>query len=245
MSRAAFYTGTVGGIIGFITAGIGLIWCIYNMTYISDIYRYVADYYYYLITFGGYAYFFLPIHSSDALFSMYSMILAILLIVSGVLTGIGFFGVYRVGGGSMGIVGLATAIAGSSLGALLIYLGIITKVLKVPTFVFWFIIPFVMWTPAILTANFFYIWVGLLILAITFIMLGASSIAVREMTGNSTASMAAGVLSIIGGCFFFPYVLVLFEAIGVFGCIFALVGFGLILVAFILWAVVFFSSRNL
>lgn len=249
MSKEAFYAGTLGGFFGSITGVIGIIWCVYNIIYIMDMYRYLTDYLNYGFFINGLAYFFLPIHTSDSLFSLYSMILVVLLIVSGILTGAGFYGTYRAGGGAMGIVGLIFGIAGGSIGALLILLGVTIRELKTPfelyLFYPYYYYPFIYWLFPLFGPSFLYIWLGLLVLSVTFILLGVSSIVVREMTGNATASIAAGILSIIGACFFVPYVLVWIEIIEILGCIFALIGFVLILVAFVIWAAVFFSSRNL
>ncbi len=246
MSRAAFYTGGTGGILGSLMGVTGILWCIYNITYLMDLYRYVSDFFDYWFFLDEFAYFFLPVHSSGSWFGVISIILVILLIVSGILTGIGFYGAYRTGGGAMGVVGLIFGSAGITLGALFILLGIAAQELKTPypwMYPFYYY-PFGYLLP-LFGPNFLYIWLGLVILAVTFILLGVSSIVVRESTGNSSASLAAGILSIIGACFLVPYVLVWIDIIAILGCIFALIGFVLIMVAFILWAAVFFSSRNL
>lgn len=247
MTRGAFYAGTVGAILGSITGAIGLIWCVYNIRYIMDLDQYLL----YLANWSRivsylFAYFTAPVHTSLALFNLLSVILIILLIVSGIFTGLGFFGTYRTGGGAMGIVGLISAITGITIGASFIFLGVST--LKINPFLFSSLDVSFMFVSVLFGPTFFDVWRGLIVLAITFIVLGVSSIAVRNSTMNSSASLAAGILSIIGACFFFPYGLVLLVdviMIEILGCIFAFISFALILVAFILWAVVFFSSRNM
>lgn len=145
-----------------------------------------------------------------------------------------------------GYSGLITSIVGSSLGATLIYLGIISKVYDISSGVVYFIfIPLVLYTYPVLVPNFFYIWLGLVVLAITFIMLGVSTLAMRETFSMPSAVTAAGVLSIVGGCFLFPYVLVWMKLIPLLGVVFAFIGFAMILVVFIIWTIVFYSSRNL
>nr|MDO8079480.1 hypothetical protein [Candidatus Freyarchaeota archaeon] len=96
------------------------------------------------------------------------------------------------------------------------------------------------------TPNYGFIWIGFIILTVTFIMLGAASIAVRGETGNSSASTSAGIVGIIGACFLVPFGLIMVvPAVPWLAGVFTLVGFALIMVAFILWAVVFFSSREM
>jgi len=238
LSRGALLTGTAGGIIGTITAGIGVIWCIIDillyaalMTYINFAIQFYEFGFIFLLMHNYLGYYLLMIlmvaatpTSSLALFFVFSLLLGVLLIVSCILTGVGFYGVYKAGGGAMGVVGLIFGIIGGVLGGLLILLG---NMLMTPV------------TIGASEPNYLFIWIGFIILALAFILMGTASIVVRDATANSSASVAAGILSIIGACLFFPYIL------GILGDIMALIGFGLIFVAFILWAVVFYSSRNI
>lgn len=77
-----------------------MIWCIYNAIFSTDFANLVYDILAFQYYFGDLGYFLLPILSSEATFSMISKIFAILLIISGILIGIGFFGMYRTGGGA-------------------------------------------------------------------------------------------------------------------------------------------------
>nr|MDO8081400.1 hypothetical protein [Candidatus Freyarchaeota archaeon] len=147
--------------------------------------------------------------------------------MSGVLTGVGFYGMYQAGGGAMGVVGLIFGIIGGTAGSLLLILGNILG------------------TPLTLFAsepNYLFIWIGMIILGVSFILLGVTSRVVRGSTTRPSAAAAAGTLSIIGGCFFFPYILDWLLRIA--GGIFTLIAFVLVLSAFIIWAAVFFGSRN-
>nr|MDO8081409.1 hypothetical protein [Candidatus Freyarchaeota archaeon] len=233
MSRGALLTGTAGGIIGTITAAIGIIWSIIDVQLIITLFRYstplyLSDAFLYnnlsiILTFAA------APSTSPLLFFVFSLVLGILLIVSCVLTGVGFYGLYQAGGDAMGVVGLIFGIVGGAAGGTLIILGntiLSSAPLSGTSFLF-------------STPNYSVIWKGMIMLAVTFILLGSASIVVRGTTTRSGTSVAAGILSIIGACLFFLFFL------GDFGSIIALVGFGLIFVAFILWAVVFYSSRNI
>ncbi len=247
MSKGALLTGAVGGIVGAITAVIGIIWSLVQLSLASAItyFQEAVQNFYGALAFAGFnielvnvplivsEYFYT--YSKVPLFSVFSLILAVLFIVSGVLTGVGFYGVYKSGGGAMGVVGLIIGVIGGSVGGTLIILGNIAS-----SFIF-STMPFILPIP-----NYLVIWGGMIILAVTFVMLGSVSIVVRNSTAHSSGATAAGVLSIIGACFLLPYILVSF------GYIWALIGvglifisFALIFVTFILWTVAFYSSRNI
>ncbi|MEM2145803.1 MAG: hypothetical protein QW279_10605 [Candidatus Jordarchaeaceae archaeon] len=181
MSRGALLTGTAGGIIGTIDSAIGIIWCV--------------------------AFFIMPrnylwFYTGPSTFTIViSILFMALLLVALILTGIGFYGLYTIGGHSMGVVALIFGIIG---GAAFLILGLVD--LFAGSYV--------------LTA------VGLLILLVSFIIIGVASIVMREVTMNPSAALAAGILSIIGGIF-----------AG------AIIGFGLLFVAFLLWAIVFYNTE--
>jgi hypothetical protein len=232
LAKAAFLTGIFGGIIGSVTAGIGIIWGISSVLLINELNTtFVAIY---------------PVPQNEPLFILLSILLAILLVVSGVLTGVGFYGMYQTGGGAMGVVGLISGIIGSSLGAFFIFLGNIitgTKyVFNIDFILYGFTSsppPLFIMISTMVVPQFFFIGVGVIIIAITFIMFGATSIAARKTTTRPSVSIATGILSVIGGCFLLPYIL------GVLGGILAQIGFGLLFIAFVLWAVVFYSSKQI
>nr|MDO8079273.1 hypothetical protein [Candidatus Freyarchaeota archaeon] len=245
MSRGALLTGTAGAIIGAITAVFGIIWVyVYNIL-LNELYYYLWQIQAILSIIFPWpmvppwprSYFGpppIPIFPSWSLFGLSSYIIATFFIVTGILIGIGFYGTYKIGGGAMGIVGLIFGIIGGTLGALLIILGNITaggmsayimvemstmSVLSVPT------------------PNFVIMWLGFIALGLAFIIIGAASISIREMTMKPSVSLAAGIISIIGAMFFIGGLLMQ-GIVLVIGC-------ALMFVVFILWAVVFFYSRDM
>lgn len=238
MSRGALLTGVTGGIVGSITSGIGIIWIFILNTFLAQINDYLVQWTYYLTPIlvpwmYGFAGSPPPLYSpSWFLFSASSAVLAIFLIVTAILIGIGFYGIYKIGGGSMSLVGFFFSIVGITLGALLIIMGNL-----IPGYMYANVLMELAAVPVlpVTTPNFPLIYIGFAVLGLTFILLGSASIAVREMTGNPSASSAAGILNIVGAVFFI---------IGFIWYIILIVGFGLILVAFILWTVVFYSSRE-
>nr|MDO8079481.1 hypothetical protein [Candidatus Freyarchaeota archaeon] len=252
MSRGALLTGTAGGIVGSVTAGVGIIWSIVFMIFSVDLFNYIGYLQQSAISFSPYAFLnilIFPYPSSGALFNNFLLIVSMLLVVSSILLGVGFYGVYSAGGGAMGVVGLVSAIAGTVIGVLIIIMGVLTptqRFVQIPIYLIfppmWYI-PYIWWPVPV--PNYLVIWIGFIVLAVTFIVLGASSIAVRGTTANSSASVAAGILAIIGACFLFPFGLVMIVAVPWLAGVFTLIAFALITVAFMLWAVVFFSSREI
>ena len=235
MSKAYLLTGTAGAIMGTITAFIGMMWSIVDVLFFMDFSNYMSEIMVFGTLLGPLAAFIIPYPDSSIWLLWFSLILAPMLIVTGTLTGLGFYGIRKAGGGAMSVVGLVFGIVGSIIGSLLILVGNLLNMTQIA------IIPDIYnYTLMIIpstTPNFFIMWIGFIILGVTFILLGSASIVVREITINSSASSAAGILSIIGGCI----------TIGgpiIFGGI-LLIGFILLFVAFILWAVVFYSSREL
>jgi hypothetical protein len=240
MSKALL-SGAFGGIIGTITAVVGIIWIITGNTFINDTENFsiqLTAYLNYLIGAPlGLPFIISPIppliYPSDSSFYIFSFLLVVFLIVTGILIGIGFYGTYKIGGGTMGVVGLVFSIIGMTLGALFIIMGNLVLGYTPNLVPFadgaFYLIPL-----PIPNSNIF--GIGFLIMALAFILIGSASISVREMTQRPSVSLVAGVLSMIGAVFF---------VIGFFWYVLQIIGFGLIFVAFILWAVVFYSYRNI
>jgi hypothetical protein len=230
-------TGTVGGVMGAIASVIGVTWSILNVSFLTDsvIYSYLTLFQFKLthaFTVG-----FIPPSSSYLLFNIFSIILAIFLIVTGILIGVGFYGFHSSGEGVMGVVYLIFSIIGNVIGALLIFLGIIyANTVYIYNFTSPPGLPPISYT---LLPNYVSIWIGMMVLAVTLILLGSASINVRKKTAHSSTAAAAGSLSIIGACFFFPYIL------GILGGILLLIGFSLVFLTFILWTAVFYSSGQI
>ncbi|MHA1209852.1 MAG: right-handed parallel beta-helix repeat-containing protein, partial [Candidatus Freyarchaeota archaeon] len=241
----AFLAGTVGGVVGAITAAVGIIWVILVDAFLTEIHTYLGQLthffmiliplsWYYSYPYHGYPYPIVPPLPHAFLFGVSSVILSILLVATGILIGFGFYGTYETGGGAVGLRGLTLVTIGITLGALLITVGTLTKgYMYADVVVELTSNPFL----PVPTPNFPVIWMGFIVLGFTFIQLGSASISVREMTQKPSASNAAGILSILGaitfliGGFIWPVILV--------------VGFILILVASILWTAVFYLSKEL
>jgi hypothetical protein len=182
-------------------------------------------------------------------FGVSSFILAILLIVTGILIGIGFYGLHTEGGGAMSVVGLISSVVGFTLGALLIIIGnLTTGYTYAGIFLELSIVPVL----PVLIPNFSFIGLGFVVLGFTLVLIGSASISasVRDMTESPSVCSAAGIISIVGALAFF-FGSFMFGSAGVISGLNTsggyVLGFGLIFifVAFILWAVVFYSFRNM
>lgn len=242
MSRVAFLTGTVGGIMGTIASFVGIIWAIIWNTFKRDIeiYAYQLSGYINYLFYDPSMMFYRPpfpypplIYPSGSSFYIFSSLLVVFLIMTGVLLSVGFYGTYKIGGGGMSLVGLIFSLIGMSLGALFIVLGnlIVEYTPSVVPVSDFFIILISLPIP---NSNIF--GIGFLTMALTFIILGVTSISVRYIIESPSVSLAAGIISIVGAVFFI---------IGFFWYVLQIIGFGLVFIVFILWAAVFYSSRNL
>lgn len=158
----------------------------------------------------------------------------------------------------MGIVGFALSVIGMMMGALLIIVGnLTTGYVYAYTLVEMASVPFY----PVATPNFVVMWIGFIILGVPFIILGSASMHVREMTEKPSAFYAAGNPKHPVCSRFYCRRLSehcrwpcdgrhtetclmnqLREGSSLAGIY--IIGFALILVAFILWALVFYSSRS-
>ncbi|WXG39687.1 MAG: hypothetical protein WED07_02445 [Candidatus Freyarchaeum deiterrae] len=260
MSRRALLTGTAGGITGAITAAIGVVWGFVLPQFYNEIHIFAVDVSYYTTYLFNqptqlwyehvYPFIFLsPYLPSASLFGALSFVLSILLIATSILIGVGFLGTYKIGGGAMGVIGLILSVLGITSGALLIIMGNLTTGYTAA----WMMMGESSYPLfPILIPNFSVIWIGFLVLGFTFFLLGWTGISVRKATAKPAASAVAGVLSIINALVFIGAILLIsrfsyvdYSALVVFPIVGLIIGFGAMLVAFILWAWVFYSSRNL
>ncbi|MEM2135529.1 MAG: hypothetical protein QW261_13040 [Candidatus Jordarchaeaceae archaeon] len=268
MSKWALLTGTVGGILGIVTAVFGIVWVFIHVLFSNEIVSYCSMLSDYLmgIMYPGFPRVYtlsqypIPYFPSASLFGLASFVLAVFLIVTGILFGLGFYGTYKIGGGSMGVVGLASSVIGMVAGALLITVGNLTtgyvyayalvEMSSVPTY-------------PVATPNFVVMWIGFIVLGVTCIMLGSASMRVREMTEKPTAFYVAGTLSIlcavdfiVGGLVNIVGGHIMGGSLRILGLMNQLregsslagiyiIGFALLFAAFILWAWAFYSSRSL
>lgn len=240
LSRGALLTGTAGGIIGTITAVIGIIWSIIAFQYLTSISEAKINYTIFSYLMGSFYAVGLAMNPNETyslIFLVLSITLLIFLVVTGILVGVGFYGVSAVGGGGMGVVALIFSIIGFIGAGLLILLGnLITT--REYTLIFDFPLDVTSFGFAgIPVPNFLTIGIGFLILGATVIILGTANIAMRNSTAMPAASTAAGIISIIGASFF------LIGALNL--PILLLIGFIMIFVASIFWAIVFFTSRDM
>jgi len=227
VSKAAFQTGIVGGMAGVVASGIGIIWGFMSMSsHPMNQFMYAMN-----IVFNSFStdVYFFPVQepANYGLLILLSVALAVSLIVACVLTGVGFYGFYSTRGGSRGVVSLLSIATGSALGALLIVFGTVSLRAEY-YFMPWNVIPLLI----TLSQEYTIIGMGMIILAATFILLGVTSIVLRENTTMPSDSMGAGILSIIGACLLIPHIL---------GSPLTFIGFAVVLVAFVLWARVFYS----
>ncbi|MBS7250112.1 MAG: hypothetical protein KIH08_05895 [Candidatus Freyarchaeota archaeon] len=268
MSKGALLTGTVGGIMGAVTAVFGIVWVFVHVIFSNEIVSYCSMLSNYLIgmiypdfpRFYALSQYPIPYFPSASLFGVASFILAMLLIVTGILFGLGFYGTYKIGGGIMGVVGLASSVKGMVAGALLIIVGnLTTGYVYAYTLVEMASVPFY----PVTTPNFVVMWIGFIVLGVTCIILGSASMRVREMTEKPSAFYAAGTLSILCAVDFIAGGLVnivgghtmggLLRLLGLMNQLregsslagIYIIGFALIFIAFILWAWAFYSSRSL
>ncbi len=263
LGRRTLLAGTAGGILGAITAVVGIMWEIIGVTASSREFLVFSKYFTYPFLELFFAAYYTPYPSSStsAPFPEFSIILAVLLIVTGVLTGMGFYYAYEKKGAS--VVGLIGSL-GIALGALPLIWGSLTPMLgalfqsNMYGVVFGIIGGYnaFQWVNLISEPNWYIIRPGFIILGISFILLGYANIAAREeISAKRSASTAAGVLSIlgaipflIGGLLFQSYAAYLSSYIlaflSVISVISIFVGFVIIFAAFIPLAVVFYTSRE-
>lgn len=237
LPKTALLTGSVGGIIGAVAGSIGMIWSLIDVLYLMELARAMNDLLLMILTIFRYSPALSFMYGSSfapisGLYFLFSMILALLLILGGVLTGVGFYGTRQAGAGAGGRVGLASGIIGGVAGGLFL---ILANLFPAPFNLNYFVI--------ISAPNYLLIFIGFAILGVSLILMGLASIGVRYATEHSTATATAGVLSIIGGCLLGTYILN--WLISIAGDIMALIGFALIVSAFTIWAAVFYGSRNI
>jgi hypothetical protein len=249
MSRTAMLAGTAGGIIGIFMGITGVIWSLVSIGFAVDFYNYQQTLPTLSVWLGVDVLGLYPYPQSAFLFLLYSLLLTSFLIVSCILLGVGFYGVYQASGSEMGIIGLIFGVVGGTIGSSFIILAhVFTSTNVIPILLapidvgFNGVLPIFVSSP-----NYILILISTLIIVVTFILLGSSSLAVRDTTEAPSATTAAGILSIVGACFLALYILVqpYVPPLAILGGLFTLVGFVLIFVAFILWAVVFNKSKNM
>ncbi|WXG41660.1 MAG: hypothetical protein WED07_13010 [Candidatus Freyarchaeum deiterrae] len=192
MGRGALLTGTAGGIIGTIAAGIGIIWFIL-----------IAFQSYQLIPIiVGSIMIALPFYTGvSMIIIVFTILFVALLAVSSILTGVGFYGEYTVSQKAMGVVGLVFGIIGGVSAAILIIIGLFTN-------------PSIGFLQNYASNSLIINWIAFIILGVSFIIMGSASIVMGDFTTKPGAAKAGGILGIIGGSAFILYILGLTIIIG-------------------------------
>ncbi|MEM3593171.1 MAG: hypothetical protein QXS27_00415 [Candidatus Jordarchaeaceae archaeon] len=132
MSRA-MVIGAVGAIVGAVTAIMGIVWSFVAHTFLLEINIYLLQLSYYLSAvvpgtglYGSVPHPILYYPTSGYLFGIYSFILSVLLVSTGIMIGVGFYDTYLSGGRTMGLAVFIFSILGTASSALLIIMGNLT-----------------------------------------------------------------------------------------------------------------------
>nr|MDO8081165.1 hypothetical protein [Candidatus Freyarchaeota archaeon] len=250
MSKA-ITTGVFGSVSGIVTTVVGILWSIryfefigardsavtiQNLPIINPSFLELA------VHLG----FFQNIHVSSLLSGLQGLttILALLLVLTLILTGVGLYGLGKIEGKSMGVVSLVVGVIAAII-VLLLLLGGAVAGSRTPTIISlltsiyapWLItqypISVIVLAGGVPHVNILLLSLGLLVSGVALIIFGATFINVREGLDSSNLSLATGILSIIAGIVLFFVVLLAFIA------------FIILFVTFIMAALVFFQSREL
>lgn len=250
MSKATT-TGIFGSISGILTTIVGIFWNIRYFEFIGT-HDTVVTIQNLPIIFPSFLEkaihlaFFQNIHVSSLLSGLQGLtvLLALLLFLTLILTGIGLYGLGKIEGKSMGVVSLVVGIIAAVLVLLLLSGGavtgsntptIISLIISIyaPGLITQFPISVIVLMGGVPHVNILLLSLGLLVFGVTLIIFGATFINVREGLDSSTLSLATGILSIIAGIILFFMVLL------------ASIAFIILFVIFIMAALVFFQSRLL
>lgn len=250
MSKAII-TGTFGSVSGIVATIVGILWNIRYFEFIGAhdsavIVQNLPGLYSSFLERAIHLAFFQNIHVGNLLSGLQSLtvILALLLFLTLILTSIGLYGLSKIEGKVMGIVSLVIGIIAAVLVLLLLISGAVTGY-NTPTVVSIFIS---IYAPELITqfpisvivlaggvphVNIALLSSGLLVVGVTLIIFGVSFINVREGLDSPNLSLVTGILSIIVRVLLFFMVLL------------ASLAFIVLFVVFIMAALVFFQSREL
>ncbi|MEM2984072.1 MAG: hypothetical protein QXL24_02535 [Candidatus Jordarchaeaceae archaeon] len=243
--------GVFGAVVGLVSTIVGILWSlqyyalaslhqtavtIQNMLYVFEELTFFIGFFHNL-----------QLNSAISGFLGVTAILAILLLVTLILVGLGLYGIGKIEGKTMGTVGLVIGIIAAILILLLLILGVtaggtvhtLTSIWVLRN-LGWVIsmplnpgkIMFLVLMSGVPSVSTSLLWLGLLVLGITVIIFGATFILMRETLSSPGLAVAAGVLYIISGIFLFAGVLVPWLA------------FIILFVSFIMSALIFFQARE-
>ncbi len=207
----------IGGVSGAIAGGIGILWCIPLWNFILAINNYhnaLALSWYLLAPYPSTTYLayiglistMLVPYPSNTMILMFSTLLAVLLIVSGVLTAHGFHASFLKSEGVSSIFPVVTGAGFSLVSGILIVLGFVSQ-RTVFEINYWIAYDVVGATPLRLPVISL-VWLGLAFLGIAMISLGWIGIKYRELHGKRLLYLG-GVASTLGGLALLPHFLLL------------------------------------
>ena len=210
MSRGALLAGTAGGIMGTVTVVVAFIWSLSYEFFSKPVPLFIFH--------GNFWY------SGPSMATIFfTIIFVVLLVVSCILTGVGFYGTYKVSGSAIGIIGLISGIIGGIAAGIPFLIGSFTASDFYLT-IGWQLYPYY-------STSSLWNGTGFIILGVSFVIMGCASIVVHKYVMHSRTAVAAGILSIIGG------ITLIF--------VFTWIGLALMFmfVAFLLWAIVFYTIK--
>ncbi|WXG41712.1 MAG: hypothetical protein WED07_13275 [Candidatus Freyarchaeum deiterrae] len=243
--------GIIGSVLGIVATVIGIFWIIQYYTFSSMYQQAMAIQnlffilYDYTIVVGLFQN--LALSSALSSFMFVTFILALLLVLTLILMGVGLYGLGKIEGKSMGTVSLVFGVIGAILALILLLAGAATGGTTHNLTSIYLITHFSdiigltpIWTLAFLVVmggvpavNGVFLWLGLIAVGSTLIIFGATFVNLREGLDSPGLSVATGVLSIIAGIFLFMGVLAPWLA------------FIILFVGLIMSALVFYGSRQM
>ncbi|MFB0562840.1 MAG: hypothetical protein ACETWM_16705 [Candidatus Lokiarchaeia archaeon] len=213
MSKEPEYSGVTGGVLGIITAIVGLLWIVVLLSFIPDLMNYAN-----IVNFmagppifglsvynGIIASLIVPYPTSYNLLVMMSIIVVVPLMVFGASIGLGFRRLLK--GGAVGSLYFACGLVGLLIAVVLILMGVMFQTTIIHQFLILHGLTAI-FTP-IRIPEFLYTWMGLIVLGIVLIILGVASVRVRHSVERRDSALAAGALSIVSGAVFTLHVFAL------------------------------------
>nr|MDO8076090.1 hypothetical protein [Candidatus Freyarchaeota archaeon] len=267
MQKGLLHTGTIGGIIGVVTAATGIVWGYLLLTHFVELSANVSSTSFmavYLLSYGYgslsgiLASSLIPYPSSWILLLLSTVLFSMLLVINGILIGLGFYDVAQGGRGLLGAVCLGACIIGSLLAGALLVLGV---AIKTTTTIGGYVLGAAVQTILIPISfpNVVFILEGLVALGVSLLIVGITSLSIRKTVDRTESALAGGILCILGGVFgvlqIIPLLLLrtadtssMYSSVVMYAAytlmpsaIWIFQIFALLLVAFILWIRVFYS----
>lgn len=242
----AITTGVLGSILGVEATLVGIVW--------SMLYYDYARIYDFTVTFQNLPTIYpdllvhpcipasLNVHLGDlrASFVWFTLILAVVLILNLILTGVGLHGLGKIKRKALGAISFVVGVAGAISAIILLLLGVVTgdntltfTSLIAPSLITQHPIQFIILAGGVPQINTSLLWLGLIIVGITIIVFGAVFINLREGLDNPRLSLATGILATVAGIILLTGVLLPWLA------------FIVLSITFISATLVFFQSREM